>query len=118
MAKGADLSLEEIIALNARYEINLALGIVSQRGSGGCTSVAALPQVTKDGHTILGQNWDWLPRFQESNVILEVVQDGKPNIVTQPRKHSRISRKLDTGWTHHMSQTYRWVIAVCLCSRN
>ncbi len=83
IARGADLSLEEIIALNARYEISFALGIAPQHGSGGCTSVAALPQVTKDSHTILGQNWDWLPRFQEQNVILEVEQKAKPNIVTQ-----------------------------------
>ena len=97
VAKGADLSLDEIIALNARYEINIALGIVPQRGNGGCTSVAALPQVTKDGHTILGQNWDWLPRFQESNVILEVEQEGKPNIVTQPEAGTLAHRGMNSA---------------------
>jgi len=97
VAKGADLSLEEVIALNARYEINLALGIVRQRGSGGCTSVAALPGVTRDGHTILGQNWDWLPRFQESNVILEVEQEGKPGIVTQPEAGTLAHRGMNSA---------------------
>ena len=83
VAKGADLSLEEIIALNARYDITSTLGIPHQYRGSGCTSMAALPQITKDGHTILGQNWDWWPRFQELNIILEIQQEGKPNIVTQ-----------------------------------
>jgi isopenicillin-N N-acyltransferase-like protein len=83
VARGADLSLYEIVALNARYEINFALGIAPKYVNGGCTSVAALPQVTTGGHTILGQNWDWLFRFQELNVIMEVEQAGKPSLVTQ-----------------------------------
>lgn len=83
VARGADLSLEEVVALNARYELVFALSLAPQRGSGGCTSVAALPQVTKDGHTILGQNWDWMSRLQGPNIILEVEQKAKPNLVTQ-----------------------------------
>jgi len=84
ISRGADLSLEEIIAVNARYEINFALGIAPRQGGDGCTAIAALPQVTKNGHTLLGQNWDWLSRFQEMNLILEVAQPGKPAVVTQP----------------------------------
>jgi len=84
IARGAELSLEEIIAINARYEINFSLGIAPEYKCGGCTSAAALPEVTRDGHTIMGQNWDWLPRFKEFNVLLEVEQKGKPGLVTQP----------------------------------
>ncbi|HEX76934.1 MAG TPA: hypothetical protein G4O03_00735 [Dehalococcoidia bacterium] len=83
VARGADLSLEEIIALNARYELVWAQSLSPQHGSDGCTSVAALPQVTKDGHTLLGQNWDYKPRFQGLSIILEVEQETKPNLVTQ-----------------------------------
>jgi len=84
VARGAELSLEEIIAVNARYEINFALGIAPRKRPDGCTAAAALPQVTRNGHTILGQNWDWLSRFREMNLILEVAQPGKPVVVTQP----------------------------------
>ncbi|MEE8420965.1 MAG: C45 family peptidase [Dehalococcoidales bacterium] len=84
IARGAGLDLEEIIALNARYEINSSLGILCKQGSDGCTSVAALPPVTVNGHTLLGQNWDWLVQFQESTVLLMAEQTGKPNVVTQP----------------------------------
>jgi isopenicillin-N N-acyltransferase-like protein len=82
IAEGADLSLEEVVALNARYEINASRGLVCPPD--GCTSVATLPQVNQDGHTFLGQNWDWLPRFKGLNVVLEVAPEGQPGIVTQP----------------------------------
>jgi len=82
IARGADLSLEEVVALNARYELVFALSSVAPHGSGGCTSVAALPQVTRNGKTILGQNWDWMPRFRGLSVVLEVAETGKPAIVT------------------------------------
>jgi len=97
VARGADLSLEEIIAVNARYEINLSRGILSQYGNDGCTSVAALPQVTRDSHTIVGQNWDWLPRFHESNVILEVEQEGNPGLVTQPEAGTLAHRGMNSA---------------------
>ena len=97
VAKGADLSLEEIIALNARYDITSTLSIAHQYMSSGCTSVAALPQVTKDGHTILGQNWDFKPRFQESNITLEVEQEGKPNIVTQTEAGTLAHRGMNSA---------------------
>lgn len=80
IAKGADLSLEEIVALNARYELVFAQSLIQQPVRGGCTSAAALPQATKNGHTFIGQNWDYKTRFQELSVILEVEQETKPNI--------------------------------------
>ncbi|MFC2006126.1 C45 family autoproteolytic acyltransferase/hydrolase [Chloroflexota bacterium] len=81
VAKGADLSIEEVIALNARYELVWAPSVTPQRGCDACTSMAALPQITKDGHTILGQNWDYKPRFEKLSIILEIEQESKPNVV-------------------------------------
>lgn len=80
IAQGSALSLEEIVALNARYEMVFAQSAVAEAG-GGCTSIAAMPSVTKNGHTILGQNWDYKERFQGLSVILEVAPEGRPNIV-------------------------------------
>ena len=81
VAKGADLSLEEIVTLNARYELVFAQSVLQTPVRGGCTSAAALPQVTQNGHTLLGQNWDYKTRFQGLSVVLEVEQETKPNIV-------------------------------------
>lgn len=83
VARGADLSLEEIIALNARYELLWAPSLAPQPRNDGCTSVAVLPPVTKHGHTILGENWDYKPRFHKLCIILEIEQEAKPNIVIQ-----------------------------------
>jgi len=82
IAKGADLSLEEVIALNTRYELSHIQSPTSQTDSGGCTSMAALPQVTRDGHTILGQNWDYKAMFYATDIILEVKQETSPNLIT------------------------------------
>ncbi len=80
LAKGAGLSLEEVIALNARYELIWGERVVRFFG-GGCTSVAALPEVTKDGHTFIGQNWDNAPILTDIMILLEVEQTGKPKVV-------------------------------------
>ena len=80
IAKGSGLSIEEIVALNARYEMVFAQSAVAEAG-GGCTSIAAMPTVTRNGHTFLGQNWDYKERFQGLSVILEVEPEGGPNIV-------------------------------------
>jgi len=87
IAKGADLSLEEIIALNTRYELTRIeltrrQSPTSRVENDSCTSMAALPQVTKDGHTIMGQNWDYRSRFYATDIILEVKQETKPNLIS------------------------------------
>lgn len=77
IAKGSGLSLEEVIALNARYEISYA-NPVGKVAADGCTAMAAMPEVTKNGHTLLGQNWDFFPNYAGLRIMLEVAQNGKP----------------------------------------
>lgn len=96
LAKGAELSLEEIVALNARYELVFAQSAVAEAG-GGCTSIAAMPAVTGNGHTILGQNWDYKERFQGMSVILEMEPDGKPNIVTHTEAGVLIHKSMNSA---------------------
>lgn len=81
LAKGANLSLEEVIALNARYELIWGERVVRFFGDRGCTSVAALPEVTGDGHTYIGQNWDNSPKLTDIMILLDVEQTGKPRVV-------------------------------------
>lgn len=79
IAEGAKLEFEEILALNARTELmypdKLATG-------GECTALAALPEATASGETLLGQNWDWNPHLRETTVLLEIERTGQPNVVT------------------------------------
>jgi isopenicillin-N N-acyltransferase-like protein len=94
IAAGADLSLTEIAMLNARYELtysvfgseaqslNKPAGIEQE----GCTSFGLLPEMTASGHTIIGQNWDWLQRVRGRVFIMRVTRSseagkGKPDFV-------------------------------------
>jgi len=78
IAKGSDASIEEIIAINGRYEL-----VWSQMGQAPaeCTALAALPEATSSGHTLLAQNWDYKVGVRDSCVVLEVKEDGRPTVV-------------------------------------
>ncbi|WP_049560391.1 C45 family autoproteolytic acyltransferase/hydolase [Nonomuraea sp. SBT364] len=57
LAAGAGQPIEHITALNARTEMLYGTGYRDE----GCTSVAVIGKHTRDGHTLLAQNWDWHP---------------------------------------------------------
>ncbi len=79
IAEGAQAELEEILALNVRTELMYP----DKMATGGeCTALAVLPEAASSGEMILGQNWDWKPQLMHSTVLLEIEQEGKPNVVT------------------------------------
>lgn len=67
LVKAARLSLDDVVAMNARYEIIYSK--YSRRGRrevgenlpAGCTSAAVLTSSTTEGHLLMDQNWDWIP---------------------------------------------------------
>lgn len=74
ISEGAGLGIEEIVALNARYEL-----MFLRRA---CTSFAVTPDATSSGHTLVGQNWDWSPSLRDTCVVLKIRQDGgRPSIL-------------------------------------
>jgi isopenicillin-N N-acyltransferase-like protein len=66
MAAGSGQSLARIAALNARTELLYGTGYRDE----GCTSLAVLPSHTRDGHTLLAQNWDWHPEQADVTFLL------------------------------------------------
>src|SRR5580704_10705353 len=72
VATGADLSLTEIAMLNARYELTYgvfgseakSLNSPTVQEQEGCTAFGLLPEMTDSGHTLIGQNWDWLQKVR------------------------------------------------------
>lgn len=78
VADGAGLDLTDILALNARSEVIMMTG--SAVPSDGCTSVSATPEATKNGDTILAQNWDWKAEQIASILVLKIKQNNKPAI--------------------------------------
>ncbi len=88
IAEGAGMPLAEVAILNARYEILYSLFLreahqVSDSSTEpeGCTSFGALPEATRSGHTIIGQNWDWLAGIRGQTLVLRVRRPDKPDFV-------------------------------------
>jgi isopenicillin-N N-acyltransferase-like protein len=94
IAEGANLSLTQIALLNARYELAYcvfgseaqSLNTTSPSEQEGCTSFGLMPEMTACGHTLLGQNWDWLAKLQGRVFVMRVRRSsassvGKPDFV-------------------------------------
>lgn len=87
VAAGTGRHVLELMAVNARTELGLhpqSRGFHFDRGdaSVACTSIAALPEATAAGNTLIGQNADWKASLDEALIILRIDQpDPKPNIV-------------------------------------
>jgi isopenicillin-N N-acyltransferase-like protein len=82
LAEGAAQELDAILALNVRTEIMLSATARTTQRAGECTAIAALPAITDSGHTLLAQNWDWLPHTTDTLVVLEALPNGRPGYVT------------------------------------
>jgi len=79
IAEGADSAFEDIFLLNARSEILFNPQVLAQE----CTTVAALPESTTNGETLLAQNWDWYKEVIDCQVILKIGQrEGIPSLIT------------------------------------
>ncbi|MBI2878022.1 MAG: hypothetical protein HYY20_14190 [Candidatus Tectomicrobia bacterium] len=79
IAEGSESLLEEIVALNARTEMMFKDGTPRH---GECTALAVTPEASAAGHTLVGQNWDWMPRVQRNVLLLEIAQRERPRILT------------------------------------
>jgi isopenicillin-N N-acyltransferase-like protein len=83
LAKGAAQSTAAIALLNARYEIAFMIfgkdarkqekGLAQATDeTDGCTTFGLLSEVTADGHTWLGQNWDWIAGVHQRTLVLRI----------------------------------------------
>jgi isopenicillin-N N-acyltransferase-like protein len=79
ISEGAGRPFEDIFLLNARSEILFNPQVLAQE----CTTIAALPEVTKNGDMMLAQNWDWYQEVLNCQVMLKIGQrEGKPALLT------------------------------------
>lgn len=85
IAEGAGVDEGDILAINTRTEVMFAAkarAAARAFGRGECSAFAVLGTRTADGHTLVGQNWDWLTHCFDTVVVLEVEQDDAPDYVT------------------------------------
>ncbi|HWO93673.1 MAG TPA: C45 family peptidase [Dehalococcoidia bacterium] len=75
VAEGAGFAREDLLAVNCRSEVMFGKAVPE------CTSFGLNAEVTANGHTYVGQNWDWAPDIKETLILLVVKQEPKPTIV-------------------------------------
>ena len=79
ISEGVGCSFEDIFLLNARSEILFKTTACANE----CTSIVSLPEYTKNGDTLLAQNWDWYQEVMDCQVILKIGRRRNvPSIVT------------------------------------
>lgn len=87
IAAGAGLDPAEVLVINGRSEI-LNAGTIptspEDRGDldDGCTAAAVLPERTRDGRLLHGQNWDWRQECADFTVVLVVRREDGPDVMT------------------------------------
>ena len=87
IADGAGVTFGDVLALNVRSEVMFASagqgrGRLPAVLANECSSFAVLPEASLDGHTLIGQNWDWLLHARDTVLLLDVRRDDGPDYVT------------------------------------
>lgn len=81
VADGAGVPIDMVLALNSRWELNYSyLPDMNSDADGGCTAFALTSEASKDGHTYVGQNWDYKPPLQGQCIALSVKIPGRPKV--------------------------------------
>lgn len=85
IAKGAELPLEDLLAINSRTELlygqKPAAAQAPETDVDGCTGAIAMPEATSDRHTLHGQNWDWRDECADSAVVLRIEPESGPKML-------------------------------------
>ena len=77
VAEGADAAVEDVLAINGRYELAWAS---PRQLMGGCTCIGATPTATRLGCTLMAQNWDYRLGVRDSLIVLEIKREGTPAV--------------------------------------
>jgi isopenicillin-N N-acyltransferase like protein len=86
IAEGAGLEFEAIVLLNARTEVLKSAqrrqAAAAEPERDGCTGVVVLPEASHGRTVIHAQNWDWKVECVETAVVLRILRDDGPDLLT------------------------------------
>jgi len=83
IAEGAEVDFEAVVLLNARTEIlKSAQRRQLAEAADGCTGVVVLPEASRDRRLVHAQNWDWKVECAETAVVLRILRDDGPDLLT------------------------------------
>ena len=80
IARGAEVSLTEILFLNARSEI-MSVGQAPDEVIGECTAIGLTGERTLSRKPILVQNWDWHERVRQTTAIFRIEPEQWPKAI-------------------------------------
>lgn len=89
IAVGAGVPLEAIVMINARTEVIAQARRWQQCATphddsikDGCSGAVVLPERSRHGKLIHGQNWDWRAECAETSVVVKIHRDDGPDVLT------------------------------------
>src|SRR5262249_20826420 len=91
IADGAGIPFDHALMINARTEVIAEARRIANAEQStaaalapkdGCTGAVILPQRSKTGRLIHGQNWDWRAECAETAIVLRVRRDDGPDFLT------------------------------------
>jgi isopenicillin-N N-acyltransferase like protein len=81
LAEGAGIDLSDAWILQLRAELGVTTEPDLIDGSDECTSFAVLPEATKNGASLIGQNADLPAFYRDIAVVVELVFDDMPTVL-------------------------------------
>lgn len=82
IADGAVVSFDDVLMINARTEIMAQAARTAEGGGDECTSVGVLPRRSATGRYFQGQNWDNRVDCADTIILLRILRDDGPNVLT------------------------------------
>jgi isopenicillin-N N-acyltransferase-like protein len=80
IAHGANISLPEILFLNARSEL-MSMGRSPDNPPGECTAIGLTGERTLSGTPLLVQNWDWHERVRQTTAVFRIQPAQQPKAI-------------------------------------
>lgn len=81
IAEGSGADFFDLLTLNARSEAMTLVPEKTQQNRDGCTTAMILPEASRDGHTLLAQNWDTYSWQGDGAIILEILREDGPDLM-------------------------------------
>jgi isopenicillin-N N-acyltransferase-like protein len=82
IARGAEVSVDDILIINARTDLKFMFEkSAAEKNQPGCTALAIKKGEGVDALLALGQNWDWNLHFKDTAALLRINPDEGPSIV-------------------------------------
>ena len=78
IANGAGISFDEVVLIHLHEELYHRSKLPY---AGHCTAVAVPPSDTGDGHTYVGQTWDWMTRLAGKSMVTDWQREDGPSVL-------------------------------------